>query len=78
MAVRLETSGNGISDRGDQTNWNGALASNSHGGVDSQQKTTGNGPGEGVYVDPGATATANTETLISGKPGGYQRWYSPK
>src|SRR5205823_10676010 len=24
--IRLETSGNGISDRGDQTNWNGPLA----------------------------------------------------
>jgi hypothetical protein len=32
----------------------------------SQGNTTGNGLGGGVYVDPSATATANTQTLIAG------------
>jgi hypothetical protein len=36
------------------------------GGVDSQQNTTGNGLGGGVYVDPSANATENAETLITG------------
>jgi hypothetical protein len=36
------------------------------GGVDSQQNATGNGLGGGIYVDPSATATMNTETLIAG------------
>jgi len=39
-------------------------ANQSQGGVDSQQKTTGNGLGGGVYVDP--TASAKAETLIAG------------
>jgi hypothetical protein len=38
----------------------------SQGGVDSQQKTTGNGLGGGVFVDPSATATMNAETIIAG------------
>jgi hypothetical protein len=46
-------------DRGDQA----------QGGVDSQQNTTGNGLGGGVYVDPSATATQNAETLIFGNQG---------
>jgi hypothetical protein len=33
----------------------------SQGGIDSQQNTTGNGLGGGVYVDP--SATANVEYL---------------
>jgi hypothetical protein len=46
----------------------GALASGNQaqGGVDSQQTTTGNGLGGGVYVDPSANATANAETVIAG------------
>jgi hypothetical protein len=36
------------------------------GGTDSQGNTTGQGLGGGVYVDPSATATENTETLIAG------------
>jgi hypothetical protein len=36
------------------------------GGVDSQGNTTGNGLGGGVYVDPHASATADTQTLIAG------------
>jgi hypothetical protein len=38
----------------------------SQGGVDSQGKTTGQGFGGGVYVDPSATATANAETMMVG------------
>jgi hypothetical protein len=36
------------------------------GGTDSQWDTTGNGLGGGVHVDPSATATDNTATLIAG------------
>ena len=38
----------------------------SQGGGDGQGNTTGNGLGGGVYVDPSATATAYTETIIAG------------
>ena len=46
----------------------GVLASGnqSQGGVDSQQNTTGNGLGGGVYVDPSAKVTADTASLIAG------------
>jgi uncharacterized spore protein YtfJ len=45
----------------------GLVSSNqSMGGTDSQQKTTGNGLGGGVYVDPSATVSADAATLITG------------
>ena len=36
------------------------------GGTDSQQNTTGQGLGGGVYVDPSASATADVQTFIAG------------
>jgi hypothetical protein len=36
------------------------------GGVDSQDNTTGQGLGGGVYVDPSASATMDMQTLIAG------------
>jgi hypothetical protein len=36
------------------------------GGVHSQQNTTGNGLGGGVYVDASASVTADMETMIAG------------
>ena len=36
------------------------------GGFGSAGETSGDGLGGGVYVDPGASATANAETLIAG------------
>jgi hypothetical protein len=38
----------------------------SQGGPDSQGNATGEGLGGGVYVDPSATATTDTETIIAG------------
>jgi hypothetical protein len=38
----------------------------SQGGADSQGTTSGNGLGGGVYVDPGATASANAQTIMAG------------
>lgn len=37
----------------------------SQGGADSQGNTSGTGLGGGIYVDPSATATANTQTMIA-------------